>query len=135
MTESRPVPWDAEFWLNTAAGVLSIQHCRDCRRLQHYPRPACSTCLSTDLKFVPVSGRGSVYSFTVVRQPADPAFAGEVPYALVDVLLEEGPRLLSRIDGGADGLQIGDAVTVTFVRRDGRALPYFSRTELTPRRP
>jgi uncharacterized protein len=127
----KQVPWDREFWQNAAASVLSAQRCRNCGRLQFYPKPVCSNCLSEDLAFEPLSGRGSVYSFTVVRRPADPAFADEAPYVVLDVLLDEGIRMISRLmdESDADGLMLGDRLVAEFkpVGDGSKHLPFFRK--------
>jgi uncharacterized OB-fold protein len=44
-----------------------------------------------------VSGRGRLHSYTIVQQPANPAFRDDVPYVYAVVQLEEGPRLVSNV--------------------------------------
>lgn len=129
---SKPVPtpvhWDLGFWDLAAQGILSAQHCRNCGHLQHYPRPACVVCLSDDREWQHLSGRGEIFSFTIVRRPIDPSFGPEAPFALIDVLLEEGIRLLSRLadESHAADLAIGDPVCVVFRETEnGLHLPYF----------
>ncbi len=126
----RPAPQPdadtAEFWAATLEGRLSIQRCRSCGRFVHYPRVACPWCMSRDLGFEDVSGRGTVYSYTTVhRAPA--AFADLVPYVVALVDLDEGVRLLTRLVGVApDAVTIGMTVQVTFQPlSDQAALPLF----------
>ncbi|MCA4135386.1 Zn-ribbon domain-containing OB-fold protein [Arthrobacter sp. M4] len=126
MSHPVAVSWDKPFWESAAQGRLVAQQCRDCGRLQHYPRPACIDCLSQSRDWIRLSGRGTVWSFSIVRQVADPAFAGEVPFALVDVELEEGLRITSRLDDTS--VEIGDRVQVTMrAIATGLCLPYFER--------
>jgi len=68
-----------------------------------------------------------VWSFAIVRQVADPAFAGEVPFVLVDVELDEGLRMTSRLDDLS--VEIGDRVKVVMrqIPDVGIWLPYFER--------
>lgn len=123
-----PVHWDREFWKLAAEGILSAQHCLTCGHLQHYPRPACGRCLSQKRTWQHLSGRGEVYSFTLVRRPMDPTFGDEAPFVLLDVLLEEGIRLLSRLvdESQAADLAIGDRLIVEFHEvADALHLPYF----------
>lgn len=56
------------FWDAANEGVLAIQRCTDCRSFNHPPRLACDRCLSDELAFEPVSGLGTVWSFTVTHQ-------------------------------------------------------------------
>ena len=76
-----------------ARGEFKIQQCKDCGRHVFYPRHLCNHCGSNNLKWVAASGRGTVYSTSVVRRRPDKG--GDYNIALVD--LEEGPRMLSRV--------------------------------------
>jgi hypothetical protein len=53
--------------------------------------------MSSNLEWTQVSGKGRLYSFTLVRQPVNPAFQEDVPYAYAMVQLAEGPRMISNI--------------------------------------
>lgn len=121
-----PVHWDRAFWDAAARGVLTVQRCTECGHRQHYPRPACGVCLSRDRTWEELSGEGTVYSHTVVRQPVNPAFREEAPYIFVDVLLAEGVRIVSVLLGAEPGdVAIGDPVRVTFRPAGQVDLPYF----------
>lgn len=78
--ETRP------FWTGGAGGRLLVQWCDPCRRWVHPPAPACPTC-DADLAHRPVSGRGTVFSYTVNEQPFHPDV--EPPYAIAIVVLDE----------------------------------------------
>lgn len=94
---------------------LVVQRCPGCGALRFPARPICSRCLGRDASWVRVSGRGTIFSFAVMHQANHPAFAAEVPYAVVVVELEEGPRLLSNLVGCAGGdIRIGLPVEVVF---------------------
>jgi uncharacterized protein len=93
---------------NLAKGEFKIQQCKDCGQHVFYPRHLCHHCGSTSLKWVAVSGRGSVYSTSVVRQR--PEKGGDYNLSLID--LEEGPRMLSRVvDVAPDEVTIGMEVS------------------------
>jgi|TARA_B100001971_G_scaffold155637_1_gene145140 hypothetical protein len=53
--------------------------------------------MSSKLEWTQVSGKGRLYSFTLVRQPVNPVFQEDVPYAYAMVQLAEGPRMISNI--------------------------------------
>jgi uncharacterized OB-fold protein len=113
----RPVPIEATrpFWDGLAVDEVRLQRCRACNAWVFYPRPRCSTCLSDALDWHTVSGRGTVYSYTVARQATHPAFAGEVPQLLAIVELDEGVRITTTIVGVApDELRIGLPVEAVF---------------------
>lgn len=116
----------APFFKSAAEGRLEIQKCSDCGRYQHYPRRFCTSCLSANIGFVPVSGRGTVYTFTICRIPGHPSMQERVPYAIAMIDLEEGPRLMAGIEGDARELAIGSTVDVVFeALTDDIALPMF----------
>jgi len=95
----RPTPISQEYWRGAKAHQLRLQRCRQCGRHVFYPRSFCPLCLSDNLEWVTASGKGKVYSYTVVRRAVHPAFQEEVPYVLAIVELEEGPRLTTNIVG------------------------------------
>ena len=74
-----------------------------------------------------VSGRGTIYSFTVIVHSDVPPFKDWLPYVVALVELEEGPRLVTHIVGGdAEELRVGQRVEVVFDRIDDRVtLPKF----------
>ncbi len=81
------------FWEAAKQHQLVVQRCRDCGCWNHPPRPACDACLSQKLAFEPVSGRGTIYSFTVMHQPSVAGFEEDLPYINILVELEEQPLL------------------------------------------
>ena len=90
-----------------AAGHFEIQRCGGCAKYVFYPRVLCPHCGSDQLAWFTPSGRGTVYSTTIVRRK--PADGGDYNVCLVD--LAEGPRMLSRVAGIApDQVRIGMAV-------------------------
>jgi uncharacterized protein len=92
-----PVPDDitSEFWAAAKQGTLKIQRCGDCGAYQQPPGALCTACMSCDLTFEQVSGRGKVYAYTETRSGArHPAFAARTPYLVGLVELVEQPGLL-----------------------------------------
>lgn len=113
----------APWWAATRERRLLVQRCRDCGAYQHYPRALCTACASTDLEFVPASGRGTVYSHTTVHRAPDPEFPA--PYVVALVRLDEGPVLMTNLldDAGCD-----EPVVVEWrPLDDGRHLPVFRK--------
>jgi uncharacterized OB-fold protein len=106
---------------------LLIQRCGDCRRNIFYPKSVCPHCLSTDLEWFESSGKGKVYSFTIVRAAAPEAFQEAVPYVIGVIDLEEGARMLSWIvDCPHEEVKCDMDVEVTFKDlNDEIALPIF----------
>lgn len=90
-------PVTAPFWDSVNRRQLEIQRCEDCRSFVFYPRALCPSCGSRELTWTPVSGRGRIYSLTVVYRPTNSAFKAESPYVVALVELEEGCRMMSNI--------------------------------------
>ena len=134
MSTEKPLPVidhdSAPYWEAAREGRLDIPLCGDCGKHHFYPRAICPHCHSDNLKFDTVSGRGVVHTFTIARRPAGPAFADDVPYVVALMELEEGPRMMSRIQtDDPETVQIGARVEVTFVKAtDEITFPYFKMT-------
>jgi uncharacterized OB-fold protein len=133
MSANRPLPAPDEFtaplWGAAREHRLEIQRCTDCRRWQHVPALMCPSCGSSELRFEPVSGRASLYSWTVIHDPPAPGFADLLPLIVGLVELEEQERLLlaSNIIGvSCDSLRLGLPLEVAFEDLAGEAtLPQF----------
>jgi uncharacterized protein len=99
--KSKPVPnpsrWSAPFWEAARDGRLIIQRCSNCGEYVFYPRLACPHCFSEELSWEQASGKGKVYSFSVVTNNAPSDFIEDMPYIVAIIELEEGVRLLSNI--------------------------------------
>jgi uncharacterized protein len=96
-------------------GELRFQRCSRCGRFRHYPRPTCPACLAREHAWERASGRGVVFTWTIVRGPTLPAFEPLVPYNVVDVLLEEGVHFVSTlVDCPPEAIHAGLAVEATF---------------------
>lgn len=128
---SRPLPdirnAGARFWSAATEGVLLVPRCQDCNRAFWHPRPRCPYCGSDRVDWLPGSGRGTLYTFTIVRQSGDRYFRTKVPYAVGMIELDEGVRIMSGIvETPLDTLRIGMRVEVLFeVANDGVAIPLF----------
>jgi len=94
-----PVGANAEFYAWCARGELRFQRCADCDTWRHPPRLACTACGSTRTTWSRASRRGRVWSWTITHQAFDPAFADEMPYAVVVVEADEGPRIVGNLQG------------------------------------
>ena len=103
------------FWEALARHELYVQRCGACRTTRFYPRAVCPSCLSSETDWVRVSGRGTVYSFTVTHQNQAPGFREELPYVLAIVELDEGLRMMTNVVGCApDAVRIGMPVEVVY---------------------
>jgi uncharacterized OB-fold protein len=115
-------------WDGLKEGKLLLQHCADCGHVQYYQQSLCRLCQSKNLVHKPASGRGKIHSYSVVHRAPGPAFKGDVPYAVLLVELEEGPRMISRLVGNDfDALDFDLPVKLQTVKiSDDVCLPYFS---------
>lgn len=117
-----PLPdtsWEpaAGFWEGAAAGELRIPRCGRCGAWCWYPRPRCPACSAEDLAWTPVSGRGTLFAWAVVRHAFLPQFADKVPYVSGLVCLEEDEavRVVTEVlDAGPDRLRVGLPMRVVF---------------------
>lgn len=131
MTYAKPLPvMDADsaaFWTAAREHRLAIPRCDECGRFHFYPRILCPHCHSDRITHEDVSGEGSIYSFTIHRRAAGPAFEGDVPYVVALVDLDEGVRMLTNIvSPSPERLRIGAPVRVRFERAtDDVTLPKF----------
>ncbi len=91
----------AFFWSGLREHKLLLQQCTSCRRFRFPAMPSCPYCASRDSSVSAASGTGSIYSWIVVHRAFDPAFSSEVPYTLASVDLDEGGRVVARIQGPA----------------------------------
>lgn len=128
MSAARPLPVatvdSAPFWEYARNGELRVQRCDDCGHLRLPPGPVCPQCWSTQATWTRTSGRGRVQSWVVYRRPYLEAF--EVPYAVVLVELEEGPRYEANLfDCEPEAIVAGMPVEVVFVTEGDVVLPQF----------
>ncbi len=128
----------APFWAGTARGELLVQTCAACGHRRMPPRPMCPVCRSLDHTWEPMSGRATIWSFTVPHPPLLPTYAALAPYNVIIVALEEDPtiRFVGNLVTGADGpineidpasIRVGEPVQVGFTRLDDVTLPRWRR--------
>lgn len=129
--EPRPVPETTpeteEFWTAAADERYLLSECGDCGCTYYYPRAHCPECLSDNVGWQEASGRGTVYSYTVLSRidgwPDD-----DLPLVVAFVELEEGPRVMTNVvDCDPDDVEVGSPVEVQYVpAEDGDiAVPVF----------
>jgi uncharacterized protein len=88
-------PLTEGFWAAAREHRLVVQRCDGCGALRHYPQPMCSSCHSMAWTWTPVSGRGTVYTFTVTHQAFHPLWADRIPCAIATIELDEGVRMVT----------------------------------------
>lgn len=113
-------PASEPYWQSVSERALQLQRCDRCESFRFYPTPVCPSCGSTAFDWRPVSGRGTVYSWTAVHKPVTGAFASEVPYVVAMVVLEEGPAMMTNLVGiPLDEIEIGLSVRLDYREFDG----------------
>lgn len=137
---ARPIPVpDARsqpYWDAADQRRLVAQRCVNCTRYQHPPQRICLICGSAELEFVPVSGKGRIYSYTTINDTRVVSLIPLQPFPAVAVELDESPDLLlvtNLVGAAAAQIAIGARVEVLFEELgDGRLLPQF---KLSPGQP
>ena len=120
------VPW----WEALRRHELVIQRCSACETWRHPPGPVCAACHSTACRFERVSGRGRVFSYTIVHHAVHPSLAGHVPYNVVLVELQDAGSVrvvTNLVDVAPDEVAVGLEVEVVFEDLDDVTLPRFRR--------
>lgn len=120
-------PESQSYWTAAREGRLLIKRCTDCGKAHHYPRELCPHCHSDRVTWEQASGKGTVYTYTVARRPAGPAFKADTPYVVALVELAEGPRMMTNlVSVDPAQVKIGLPVTVQFEAiTDEISLPKF----------
>jgi uncharacterized OB-fold protein len=128
----------AAFWSGTARGELLVQACADCGQRRMPPRPMCPACRSLRKQWMPLSGRGTIWSFVVAHPPLLPVYQALAPYNVITVALDEDPklRLIGNLVGRLDGpinevdpstIRIGEPVRAVFQQVEDVFLPRWMR--------
>jgi uncharacterized OB-fold protein len=127
----KPVPvvntWARPFWDAAREERLIIQKCSACGEHVFYPRIACPHCSADSLEWVQASGKGTVYSYTVVEANAPSAFLADMPFVVAVIRLEEGVQMLSNVIGcDPQDVECDMPVEVVFEKRNEEfTLPKF----------
>ncbi len=131
MAYEKPVPTiDAEsahYWNGAKEQKLMIQRCKKTGKCFLYSRRLAPEVDDSQVEWIQASGKGEIYSYTVARRPAGPAFKADVPYVIASITLEEGARILTNVvTDDPDSLKIGQKVEVFFDKvSDDLTIPKF----------
>ena len=123
----RITPDNQPFWDACRRHEFLLPWCTHCHRAYLPPSPLCPYCFEDQVQWQHASGRGVIASYVIVHQRWFPSFADDLPYNVVQVELEEGPRLTSTVIGlSYDALHVGLPVHVEFDEvATGFVLPKF----------
>jgi uncharacterized OB-fold protein len=122
--------WTEPFWQSCAGQRLVVPECADCSLRRMPPTPFCPSCHGQAVRWIEVSGRGEIYSFTIVRRAIMAGMDQHIPYVPAVIAVREYPeiRLVSAVvDSDIAALRIGAPVTVVWHRdAGGHCLPLFT---------
>ena len=109
------------YWEGARNGKLLLRHCTSCDKVHHYPRALCPHCFSDKLDWREASGKGKVYTYSVMRRAPE-------PYVIAYVTLEEGIKMMTNIvDCDLDKVRIDQPVKVVFKpSENGQPVPMFA---------
>jgi uncharacterized OB-fold protein len=130
---NKPLPGldglSAEFYAFCKQERLHFQRCSACLTFRHVPREMCAECNSFEWEWVASTGKGTVFTWTVIERALHPAFADATPMAPVVVEMEEGVRLLANmLDCPPAELAMGMPVEIAYEAvTDEVTLPRFRR--------
>ena len=125
----RPVttPLGEPFWEACRRHELVAQRCSGCGAFRHYPQPLCPGCHAADFTWEKLSGKGTVYSYTISHRAFHPAWESHVPYVIATIELAEGVRMVcDLLETDPAEIEIGLPVTVEFREMPGQGpMPRF----------
>jgi uncharacterized OB-fold protein len=105
---------NAEFWAATAEGRFQLQRCNECDTVLWFPRRHCPSCWTENVSTFDATGKGEIYSFTIIRKGAM-AYKDSGPFVVAYVELAEGPRVMTNIvDCDVETVAVGMPVEVVF---------------------
>ncbi|GGG19269.1 DNA-binding protein [Caldovatus sediminis] len=111
-------PETEPFWTAAREGRFLVKGCASCGKNHWYPRAICPFCFSDRTEWRPASGRGVIYSLSVMKRAPE-------PYVMAYVTLEEGPTMMTNIvDCDFDALKIGQKVKLVFKPTEGDGPPF-----------
>ena len=99
---------------------FTVPTCAACGKAHWYPRAICPFCASDKIEWRAASGKGTIYTYSVMRRAKE-------PYAIAYVTLAEGPTMMTNIvDCDFDALRVGQPVDVVFKdTENGPPVPMF----------
>ncbi len=118
--------YDVPMWDSIRARRMALQRCTGCGTMLYPPGPVCPSCLSDALEWTPISGNATILSWVIFHRQYLEAYPA--PYNAIGVALEEGPIMISNLEGQTpEGNWIGQAVKLVYAEMaDGVVLPRFT---------
>ena len=128
---TRPKPvldnWNKPFWTACAEGQLILQRCKTTQKCFFPPAPVSPFTGRPEWEWIIASGKGELWSYVVFHQSYFPGMKDELPYPVAMVKLDEGPFMLTNLDGvKSEDAKIGMRLSVRFPGGpDSFVLPQF----------
>jgi uncharacterized protein len=108
--------WQLAFWESLHRHQVRVQRCDRCNTFRYIPKERCPACLSPDATWTAVSGRGELYTYTVVHRAPTPAYQADAPYIIGHVTMAEGFRMVGNVTGIVpEAVKIGMSVRLVYL--------------------
>jgi uncharacterized OB-fold protein len=108
-------PEELPFWEAARSRQIKLQRCSACSKAWYPIGPACPHCFSMKWEWAIMSGRGTLHNYVVYHKAWTKWFESRVPYAVIQVQLEEGPRLTANlVECDVKNIKIGTPVEPVF---------------------
>jgi uncharacterized protein len=140
LTETHSDPMTEPFWEAARQDKLVAPQCTNCGTFRLPPSAYCFNCQTRGVRWVELSGTGTIVSFTVVRHPLHPDLAPACPYVsgVVDLDGTQGAgarMLVNIIDCDVDAVRIDDRVEIVWDHvNDDMVTPRFRPLASAPSR-
>jgi len=132
MSEEPPPFTISSFYKFVSEKQLMAAKCNECGTVLLPPKPMCTNCLSTNLKWIELEGSGKLLSYTVIHI-APTQFQSLAPYGVGIVELKNGLRLLGMIRGvGLEKIKVGMELKVDFDTSTSSQWPAWPRYFFRP---
>lgn len=117
---------DLPFWEGCRAGLFLLHRCNLCGR-HYWPASRCIEHGDRDMQWVQSSGRGELYTYTVMHRVLAPAFRDKAPYVVGVIRLDEGPFFHSNVvDCDLATIEVGMRLAAVMVEHEsGLTTPLF----------
>lgn len=130
MNTAKPTPNPSRltqgYWDQIQKRQLVVMKCQTCRATVFFPKAWCPSCLSTEMTWSPVSGLGTILTYTIVHQAPFDSYRESVPYviALVEMADAAMQMMTNIVNVAPEQVAIGMAVQVVFEERTRNGAPF-----------
>ena len=115
------------YWTKLSQEGLCLQYCHDCHRYIFYPRSLCPHCWGSNLEWERLSGKGKVFTYTIVNISALPEFNEKTPYVFAIIELDEGVKIPANLlNCPVEEVRVNMPVQMTLIEAEGQKLPVFT---------